>query len=185
MAQRPDQMPAAADRGDLRASHVDREQVIRTLKAAFVQGRLAKDEFDLRVSQALTSRTCAELAAVTADLPTGLTTAQPARPAPAPAGRSALRRPRLAMAAATVLYAGIWPLALALPKDSDGYPTDGAGLIGTGTLVYILVLLVAFVWAQVLRPRREEQSDEQLTGWPAVGADGPAPWLLPSADPGG
>jgi Domain of unknown function (DUF1707) len=34
------------DRGELRASRADREQVIGTLKAAFVHGMLAKDEFD-------------------------------------------------------------------------------------------------------------------------------------------
>ena len=59
-------------RGHLRASHADREQVVGTLKAAFVQGRLVKDEFDLRVGQALAPRTYAELAALTADLPAGL-----------------------------------------------------------------------------------------------------------------
>ena len=56
-------------RGELRASHADRERVIEVLKAAFVQGRLAKDEFDLRVGQAFAARTHAELAAVTAGLP--------------------------------------------------------------------------------------------------------------------
>ncbi len=35
----------------MRASHADREQVIGLLKTAFVQGRLAKDEFDLRVGR--------------------------------------------------------------------------------------------------------------------------------------
>jgi Domain of unknown function (DUF1707) len=35
----------AGDRGHLRASPADREQVIGTLKAAFVAGMLAKDEF--------------------------------------------------------------------------------------------------------------------------------------------
>jgi hypothetical protein len=47
----------AGDHGRLRAAHADREQVIGTLKAAFVQGMLAKDEFDARVGQALASRT--------------------------------------------------------------------------------------------------------------------------------
>ena len=61
----------AGGRGHLRASHADREQVVGTLKAAFVQGRLVKDEFDLRVGQALAPRTYAELAALTADLPAG------------------------------------------------------------------------------------------------------------------
>lgn len=62
--------------GHLRAADADREQVIDALKVAFVSGRLPKDKFDAGVSQALTSRTYAELAAVTADIP-----ARPARPA--------------------------------------------------------------------------------------------------------
>jgi hypothetical protein len=48
MAEPPDQTPVAGC-GDLRALHADSEQVIGVLKAAFVQGRLGKDEFDLRV----------------------------------------------------------------------------------------------------------------------------------------
>jgi hypothetical protein len=62
---------AEAGGGHLRASHADREQAIEVLKAAFVQGRLAKDEFDLRTGQTFTARTHAELAAVTADIPPG------------------------------------------------------------------------------------------------------------------
>jgi DUF1707 SHOCT-like domain len=71
MAGPGDEMAAAQDRGGLRASYADREQAIEVIKAAFVQGRLAKDEFDLRVGRALGSRTCAELAALTAGLPAG------------------------------------------------------------------------------------------------------------------
>jgi hypothetical protein len=56
-------------RGPLRASDADREQVIDALKAAFVQGRLVKDEFDTRIGQTFASRTYADLAAVTADIP--------------------------------------------------------------------------------------------------------------------
>jgi hypothetical protein len=67
----------AAGRGHLRASHADREQTVDVLKAAFVQGRLTKDEFDARIGQTLASRTYAELATVTADIPAGL-----ARPRP-------------------------------------------------------------------------------------------------------
>jgi Domain of unknown function (DUF1707) len=69
----------AAGRGRLRASHADREQSIDVLKAAFVQGRLTKDEFDARIGQALASRTYAELATVTADIPGALTGAEPPR----------------------------------------------------------------------------------------------------------
>jgi uncharacterized protein len=39
---------AAAGHGRLRASHADREQVIDTLKTAFADGRLDKDELDAR-----------------------------------------------------------------------------------------------------------------------------------------
>jgi hypothetical protein len=47
------------------------------LKAAFVQGRLTKDEFVLRVGQVFASRTYADLGALTADLPGRVTGAQP------------------------------------------------------------------------------------------------------------
>jgi hypothetical protein len=68
-----DEVAVAKGRGALRASHADREQVIGAIKAAFVQGRLTKDELDARVDRAYASRTYAELAKVTADLPTALT----------------------------------------------------------------------------------------------------------------
>lgn len=74
----------ARGRGHLRASDADREQAIDTLKDAFVQGRLTKDELGVRAGQALASRTYAELAAITADIPAGLIEAQPP-PKPAPA----------------------------------------------------------------------------------------------------
>ena len=76
----------------VRASHADREQVIDVLKAAFVQGRLAKDELDLRLGRVLASRTYADLSALTADLPVRLTRAEPPEPVrqlatgPAPPG---------------------------------------------------------------------------------------------------
>ena len=60
--------------GSLPASHVGREQVLDALKAAGVQRRLAKDEFDLRVGQVLAAY--AELDAVTAGIPAGLTAAR-------------------------------------------------------------------------------------------------------------
>jgi hypothetical protein len=77
---------AATGRGHLRASDADREQVVDTLKAAFVHGRLTRGELDLRAGQALTSRTYADLAAVTAGIPTGLIESEPPpKPTQAPA----------------------------------------------------------------------------------------------------
>jgi len=72
MAGSGDEVTGPADHGHLRASDADREQVIDVLKAAFVQGRLTRDELDLRVGQALNSRTYAEQAAAIAGLPAGL-----------------------------------------------------------------------------------------------------------------
>ena len=68
---------SAAAHGRLRASDADREQVIDTLKVAFAQGRLTKQELDLRAGQAFASRTYADLAAVTADLPARLAETRP------------------------------------------------------------------------------------------------------------
>ena len=65
----------------MRAGHADREQVITELKAAFVQGRLDRGEFGMRVDRALASRTYADLAALTADIPTRLTSVRPLEPA--------------------------------------------------------------------------------------------------------
>ena len=62
--------------------------MIETLKTAFVHGGLTRDELDARAGQALTARTCADLAALTADIPAA---AGPARP-PAPARRRPLAR---------------------------------------------------------------------------------------------
>lgn len=78
-----DPMTAAwTARGRMRASDADREQVIDTLKAAFVQGWLTKDELSVRAGQVLASRTYAELSAITADIPATLTDAQlPPEPA--------------------------------------------------------------------------------------------------------
>jgi DUF1707 SHOCT-like domain len=109
MATGPGDEPAAVGRDRLRAGHADREQVIEMLKTAFVDGRLTRDEFGARAGQALTARTCADLAALTADLPPGSAVARPAR-RPAPGRR---RRPLAGAAAGSggclVIAAGaVW-----------------------------------------------------------------------------
>jgi hypothetical protein len=111
----------AGGHSHLRASHADREQVIDVLKAAFVQRRLAKDEFDLRVGQVLASRTYADLGALTADIPAGLVSAQPPTvPAPTvptptqghtPVGANVRARERAIVA--TAMFGGLaWVIAL-------------------------------------------------------------------------
>jgi hypothetical protein len=97
---------AAASRDQLRAGHADREQVIEALKDAFVDGRLNRDELGVRAGRALTSRTYADLADLTADIR--------ARPAAAkPAGEPAVRPARtLATAARRAGTCVLVPLAL-------------------------------------------------------------------------
>jgi hypothetical protein len=106
--------PGTAGLGRLRASHADREQVINTLQAAFVQGRLTKIELDQRVGQTFTSRTYADLAAVTADLPAGLIRAEQARkPAPAQAAQP-VNKP-LMWGAIVVTVAGMASVVIGVP----------------------------------------------------------------------
>jgi len=83
------------------ADREHREQVIRTLKAALVQGRLTDDEYGARSAQASASRSHAELAALTADLPVGRMDA-PARPPKASDVRAGIC---VIVAAASVLAA--------------------------------------------------------------------------------
>src|SRR5580698_10393459 len=136
---RGDEMAArAGDGGRLRASHADREQVIGALKAAFVHGVLDKDEFDLRLSQTLASRTYADLAAVTADLPAGLSLARP--PEPIRVQNQQLLRPGRVARAATVLYAGVWAALILSPLGHD--LRLAFALAWTSTLVYLGTLLV-------------------------------------------
>ena len=116
----------AGDHSPLRASHANREQVIDALKAAFVDGRLAKDEFDLRVGQVLAAY--ANLDALTADIPA------PARPT---AARPTAARPTSAQ------------LAAAQPPEPVQEPNNkklvarGAAAGATATMVLAVALGVA------------------------------------------
>jgi len=157
-----DQAADAAARGHLRASHADREQVINVLKAAFVQGRLAKDELHARVDQTFASRTYAELAAITADLPAGLARPEPVRRPARGEGERPVARPGPVIGVATGLYAGVWPLALLVPwpQGADGDSVMPAVLIFTATLVYLLVVLISLGY--MIAARREKHSGGQL-----------------------
>lgn len=57
--------------GGMRASTADRERAVDVLKAAFAEGRLDHAEYADRVGRVYSSRTYAELAVLTADLPIG------------------------------------------------------------------------------------------------------------------
>jgi Domain of unknown function (DUF1707) len=152
--------PAAAGRGHLRASHAEREQVIDTLKAAFVQGRLSKDELDLRVGQTFASRTYAELAALTADIPAGLTAAPLPRTAGAPKRARAQPRPPMSTAAKAASCGAIAAATLVVAT----YLTDGYALF-LFVPFYFMALLVA--GAQILDSRHQKRTRGQLPPRPA------------------
>ena len=141
--------------GRLMASDADREQVIDMLTAAFAQGRLTKQELDLRAGQAFAARTYAELAALTADLPAELTRTQPARK---PA--RAQTRQRVDKAVAWCAWGLITPALLAAavavptPTPADNQPIGK--VLFLVTVVYFIAWLVA--GAQMLGTWHQQRS---------------------------
>jgi hypothetical protein len=142
----------AGDHSPLRASHADREQVIDALKAAFVDGRLTKDEFDLRVGQVLAAY--ANLDALTADIPAPArptaaqptvaqptaaqpTAAQPREPVQEPNNKKLVARGAAAGASATMV------LAVALGV-AGGNPALGL-FLGAFVGSFVAVLLTGFL----------------------------------------
>ena len=160
MAGPGDEIAAAQGRGrgDLRASHADREQVIGTLKAAFVQGRLTKDELDMRVDRVYASRTYAELAEVTADIPTELTGAR--RP------RDPWRATKIALRAE---YAILLPGIVAVLLLPGGPHTSAAEVVILFVVTYLIFWILG---VSLIASRRANRSSGQLPPRPAPGASG-------------
>lgn len=146
-----------AGRGRLRASHADREQVTGALKVAFVEGRLTEDEFDARLGQVYASRTYAELAEVTADIPTGIT-----RPPPA---RDPWRATKLAwrIVYAIILPGIVWLIVV------PGHTTAGV-VITTAAVSYLLFWLCGV--AVMVYSRQEKRSRGELPPRSAPGTGG-------------
>ena len=162
----------AASRSRMRASHGDREQAIEVLKAAFVQGRLDKGEFDLRVGRALASRTYADLAVLTADIPIRLTTARPLRSAREPASK---KKKSAALACATLaLLAGVG----ALPPMPDG-PVE----ISVIAVIFVLFGIVATGWLLLFHAWLEERAARPSTQGLPPGDGGEASRRLAQANP--
>jgi hypothetical protein len=161
----------AGDHGRLRASHADRERTVEVLKTAFVQGRLDRDEFDVRVGQALGARTLADLAAVTVDLPAGLP--EPARVR----GQQPVLRSGRVIGVATALYAGVWAAVILLPIPAVGILTI------TSLLYYMIVALIVLEHKSGSRP--QVRPGGQPPRGPASGAAGHASRPPLSAGPAG
>jgi uncharacterized protein DUF1707 len=161
MARPGDEMAAGtADRGHLRAGHADREQVIGALKTAFVEGRLTEDEFDARVDHVYASRTYAELAEVTTDIPAGAAAAKPPR--------DPWRATKLAW---RTVYAIILPaiVTLMVLPGGRGNPSVGA-VVTTAAVTYLLFWLCGVV--VMVGSRHQKRSAGQLPPRSAPGASG-------------
>jgi hypothetical protein len=167
----------ASGRSRLRASHADREQVIEVLKAAFVQERLDRDEFDLRVGRTLASRTYADLAALTADITPGrLTRARPPEPAREPANKK--NKAVAALSCATLAYPG---LLAALPPIPDGSPFAVPVMV----VMFVLFGAVATGWLLLLHVWLEQRASRRSGRGVPPGAGGEASRNLAPADPAG
>ena len=104
--------PGAASEGPLPATRAGRDQVIAALKTAFVQGRLSKDEFELRLGQALAMY--AQLDALTADIPAAAPAVSP-RPEPS---REAANKKMIQQGTAGVAgLTFVLTAALVIPRD--------------------------------------------------------------------
>ena len=144
-------MAGSAGRARLRTAEADREHAIDVLKAAFVQGRLTKDELDARLGRTLVSRTYADLADLTDDIPASVL--QASKPTQAD-------RPRPRLAANKVITSGA--LALCAPA------VLGAALCtGNGTLQRVFLLLVVMYFGVL-----SLVGFNQLLSWSERGSSG-------------
>jgi hypothetical protein len=176
MAEPGDQIAAGTGgRGHLRASHADREQVIEALKAAFVQGQLDRDEFDLRVGRALASPACADLAVLTADIaPARLTRARPLQPA----GKSANKKRKAVAALACATLALLGGVA-ALPPMPDGSPAE----LSVIAAIFVLAGIVFTGWFLLLHAWLDERACRRSAQELPPGGDGGPSQSLAPPDP--
>ena len=163
MAGPGDEIAAGAGGGSyLRAPHADqREQVIDVLKAAFVQGRLTKDEFDARVGQALASRTRGDLAAVTADIPAGVARGWPPRTSVDGRTRKPINKVKVIARGACVIcaLAVVGVTAAVLISNPYLLVLSGLALIGAS----------AVAWGAMVEVWVQKRSHGRLTQGPAPG----------------
>ena len=164
MAGPGDEMAAAEGqgRGEFRASHADREQVIGTLKAAYVEGRLTEDELAARVGQVYASRTYAELAKVTAEVTADI----PADPARARSTRDPWRATKIAW---RIEYAIFLPGIVAVLLLPGGPHTSVTTVVVMTTVVYLLFWVLGV--SLMISSRPPKRSGGQLPPGPAAAGD--------------
>lgn len=132
------------------------------LKAAFVRGILDKDEFDLRIGRVLGSRTYAELAALTAGLPAGLTVA---RPLPVPARGSASTQAVKSWAYAATAYTVMSAAVAVATGSSPGERLAGVAVIFAPLTIMLVAALIALhAWLDRRAVRRSPPGGRACQG---------------------
>ncbi len=179
MASPGDETPAGAERhGRLRACAADRERAIEVLKVAFVQDRITKDELDQRIGKVLASRTYDDLDVLTADVPSGLTSAGTAEPA----RRSGASKKKLIQGTSTVVAGAGFVVTEAAALSYHLNPVVGviAGFVaGAFTAGLLAVLLTLIAWAIDRSPGRQPSQ-----GPPPGARDNAAHHPVPVEPPG-
>jgi hypothetical protein len=172
----------AGELGRLRTSRADREQAIDVLKAAFVQGRLTKDELDLRVGQVLASRTYADLDTLTADIPDGVIIAQPSAEDAREPGRM-LSFKTAARVGAVGASPSMASAAVVLVQSSGVPAVAGVLLVGaTGLSVAGLLTVLLMLLSWVVRRAQRGAAQGPPSGPAGLESRRQAPtWQLPSA----
>jgi len=157
----------------MRASHADRDQAINRLKAAFVQGRLTKDELVTRAAQAFSARTHADVAALTADLPAE-PAAVPSQPVPARPRRPV--HPGIKVGAGVIALIATAFMMLVVLMGVSVMPVVAFAFIavvfGVSAAVVVSVPIVVVL---KLEARRRNRSGGQLPPRQSPGTPGQAP----------
>jgi len=171
MVEPGDEIAAGADGGSrLIASQADREQVLDALKAAFVQGRLTKDEFDQRVGRVLA--TYAELDALIADIPAVPTDSQLPALARESHNRKVIQRGTAVGAGASMAFTA----ALVMVGGGPGVAWIAVPVVGTVIAVLLAGLLTLLSWVL------EKGSSRRPSQGPPADLSGTAPQRLAAAD---
>ena len=142
----------------MRASSADRERAVDVLKAGFAEGRLTQDEYNDRMGRAYAARTYGDLAALTADLPTG-PLPLPALPVPAyqpppPGGTNSMAIASMVLGVAEFFTGGLTAIPAVVcghiarrqmkqtAQRGDGLATSGL-VLGYMAIIFWSVLIAA------------------------------------------
>ena len=146
-----------------------------------MQGMLAKDELDARVGHVLASRTYADLAAVTADIPAGVAAIRPPRTSARGRTRKPVSKVKVVAWGASVISVLAALVAVAALLANNNQDSD-VTLFFASAWTFIGASTIA--WAAMAEARAQKRSRGRLPQGPASSAGGQASRRRASAGPG-